>query len=129
MSEEWVSVNGHLDYHSGWVDSGIADAIEAQFGVYPEFGIAGGCINMVLRLESGHVLDINDAEEPLTPVHDRDPSDGFSIAIYRSDDDHGWGRDPVLTLVVAMANPQDLPNLIAQAIRQLANATSDTPVF
>lgn len=78
--DEWVSVNGHLDYHLGFTDSGIADDIEQRFGVFPRFGRAGGCVNMVLRLETGHVVNITDMDAPfLTALHARADSDGFTL--------------------------------------------------
>jgi hypothetical protein len=81
--DEWVSVNGHLDYHLGFIDSGIADDIEQRFGVFPRFGRAGGCVNMVLRLETGHVVNITDMHAPfLTALHTRGDSDGFTVAVY-----------------------------------------------
>jgi hypothetical protein len=48
-NDEWVSVNGHLDHGTGFIHAGIADDIEQRFGVFPSFGYAGGCVNMVLR--------------------------------------------------------------------------------
>jgi hypothetical protein len=81
--DEWVSVNGHLDYHLGFIDSGVADDIEQRFGVFPRFGRAGGCVNMVLRMETGHVVNIIDMDAPfLTALHTRGDSDGFTVAVY-----------------------------------------------
>jgi hypothetical protein len=72
--DEWVSVNGHLDYHLGFIDSGIADDIEQR---------ADADIRtnknppMSLILESG---------QKIKDVHDRLTGQGLSL-------DHG-SSDP-----------------------------------
>jgi hypothetical protein len=117
-NDEWVSVNGHLDHGTGFIHAGIADDIEQRFGVFPSFGYAGGCVNMVLRLETGHIVNVTDAEKPLTPIGEHTAADGFAVAIYRDDDAFGYGHDPVITRT-AHISASGLVDLIADAINAL----------
>ena len=116
--DEWVSVNGHLDYHLGFIDSGIADDIEQRFGVFPRFGRAGGCVNMVLRLETGHVVNITDMHAPfLTALHTRGDSDGFTVAVYT---ENGFENGQPLFSLAEPIGAAGLLNLIGQALATLA---------
>jgi hypothetical protein len=116
--DEWVSVNGHLDYHLGFIDSGVADDIEQRFGVFPRFGRAGGCVNMVLRLETGHVVNITDMDAPfLTALDERADSDGLTVAVYT---EPGFGNGQPLFSLSEPVGAAGRLGLIGQAVARLA---------
>ena len=102
----------------------ITPMIEDRFGVTPDFGCAGGCVTMVLELETGHVIHVNDARESgLRHIDRRSVADGFSVQIWRDDDACAWGEDPILTLT-RYVDVAGLPDLIADAISALLTARS-----
>lgn len=114
--------NASWDHGIGFVATGICDTIEKRFGTFPGFGVAGGCVNMVLTLETGHVVHVHDYDEPLTHAKVRSAADGFSVDVYLSNDASGWGADPLVSLRrhVDLAG---LGDLIADAIAELAFVT------
>lgn len=116
-STDWEPVNAHLDHGTGFIAAGVADALERHFGVFPEFGCAGGCVNMILRLETGHIVDITDITAPLTPIPERRRADGFTVAVYTATG-FGYGDDPLIMLSEP-ADAEDLPDLIARTLTAL----------
>jgi hypothetical protein len=111
--------NASWDEGIGFCAAGICDAIEERFGVMPSFGVAGGCVNMCLTLETGHVLHIHDYDEPLTHAKVRTAADGFSVAVYLNDEASGWGADE-LVFLRRHVDADGLGDLIAAAIAELA---------
>jgi hypothetical protein len=116
--DDWVPVNDHLDYHLGFVATGIADDIERRFGVFPLFAMAGGWVSIVLRLETGHVVCITDMDAThLTPISQRTDDIGFTVGIYTPIQYEGGDSQWVLSEQVGAP---DLGDLIARALTQYA---------
>lgn len=115
---EWAPVNDHLDYGLGFVASGIAANIEARFGVFPLFANASGWVQMLLRLETGHVAVITDMDAThLTPISRRTDDIGFTVGVYTAAQYDVGDSQWVLSERVG-AN--DLTDLIGRALTQYA---------
>lgn len=120
--DDRVSVNDHLDYGRGFVRNGVADTSEARFGVFPRFGKAGGCVNMLITVETGHLVNVTDMHSAdLTSVEHRTAAHGFTVAAFTA-----AGLE-IGEPTVALHEPVDttaLPDLIELALRALADQTN-----
>lgn len=112
------------DYGTGWAR--VMDALEQRFGRV-NFGVAGGCVNMVIDTESGHRLNITNADECWLAQYDQHDGehDGFSVGMYTREAFNN-GETPILTLT-AYVDKLALPDLIETVLRALVavNATDD----
>lgn len=106
---------GNLEWDNGCGYGNIADDLEDKFGKV-DFGYAGGCVNMVIDTESGHRINVTDAQQCfLTYLPDHTPAHGYSVGIYRLAE-WGDGGDP-LVLIDGYIGTDRLPKLIEAALR------------
>jgi hypothetical protein len=83
------------DAHYGY--GPVCAVLSQRFGATFEFTTTGGnCTALVATLEGGYrvlITDGGDMVGSLTPLSQRDGSDGFAIGVYFLDADGCWGGD------------------------------------
>lgn len=107
-----MSINDEWDNGTGFADVGCA--LEDRFGSVFRFGLAGGCTNMMSRLEGGVVVNVTDAELPfLTHIDRRTAETGFTIGVYTSE---GFENGEPVLLLTRYIDAEGLGDMIAEAL-------------
>lgn len=119
-AEDYVKP-GNLEFDNGTGYSMLMDDLEVKYGKVA-FGCAGGYANMVIDTETGHRINVTDAQQCyLSYIYDHTPAIGYSVGVYQLAE-WGDGGDPIV-LIHGYVGQDQLPKLIEAALYAVRKGT------